>query len=170
MIPSARWPAILFGPKILGAAAAQARRAQEETHRAFAALYTARREIERVHEGLQRKRPGLARVVENAAGVVNHQVELALGREWFPEPPDESDEPLDWSAAELRELPSGEAVELLAEEIFTLAMALAAASEDVPRRWKPALRQCFGSLALVVARMEEATLAWSPDTAARGTA
>jgi hypothetical protein len=160
MIPSARWPAILFGPKILGAAAAQARRAQKETHNAFAALYTARREIERVHEGLQRQRPGLARTVQTAAGVVNHQVELALGQEWFPEPPEKNAEPLDWNAAELLELPSGEAIELLAEEIFTLAMALAAASEDVPRHWKPALRHCFGSLSLVVARLEEAALAW----------
>jgi hypothetical protein len=159
MIPSARWPAILFGPKILGAAAAQARRAQEETHNAFAALYTARREVALVHEGLQRQRPGLARAVKNASDMVHHQVELALGQEWFPERPDESAEPLGWSAAELLELPSGEAVELLAEEIFTLAMALAAASEDVPRDWKPALRQCLGSLSLVVARLGEAALA-----------
>jgi hypothetical protein len=95
--------------------------------------------------------------------VIRQQVEMATGTEWLPEYPDARNGlwgtggtwEVDLIPEDLRSLPGLEAAEALGEELHSIALLLANASDCVSRSWACNLSRCVGSLFLVVAQLQE---------------
>jgi len=148
------WTSFLAKPGISEAIEAQSRQARAEVHYAYQTLDLLATEAAILGHGLRAERDYvLATPVALVATVIRQQVEMATGTEWFPGATGGGGG--DLTTEDLRSLPAPEAAEALGEELQTLALLLANASDCVPRSWTRKLSRCVGSLFLVVAQLQE---------------
>ncbi len=161
MIASIDWRSLLAKPGICKAAEALGRQARSEIHDAYRALVFLGTEAAILGHGLRVEgNLALATPVALVATVIRQQVDMATGTEWLPEYPDACNGLWatgegDLSREDLRSLPGLEAAEALGEELHSIALLLANASDCVPRSWTRNLFHCVGSLFLVVAQLQE---------------
>ncbi len=161
MTASIDWRSLLAKPGICEAAEALGRQARSEIHDAYRALVLLGTEAAILGHGLRVEGDlALATPVALVATVIRQQVEMATGTEWLPEYPDDRNGLWvtwegDLSREDLRSLPGLEAAEALGEELYSIALLLANASDCVPSRWGRSLCRCIGSLFLVVAQLRE---------------
>jgi len=148
--------ALLVSPEIRATVEAQVHRARQEIYEAYGHLDTLSRESATLGQRLHREGCfGLAAPVTLATAVARQQVELALGTERYPGRGGVSGD----GGAALGFLPTVEAADLLAQELHTLALVLAGASDAAPAAWSPPLWRCAGILQQVAAQLQEAVLA-----------
>ena len=155
MVASIDWRSILAKPGIGAAIQAQAREARSEIHYAYHALDLLGTEATLL--GHQLRAEGnltVATPVALVATVLRQQVTMATGTEWLPEHPGGACEG-DPGLEDLSSLPALEAAEALREELQTLALLLANASDCAPASWGPSLSRCVGSIFLVAAQLQE---------------
>jgi hypothetical protein len=164
MIASVDWPSILAKTGIREAVEAQGRQARGEIHYAYRALDFLGTEAAILGHSLRAEgNLALATPIALVATVIRQQVEMATGTEWFPECPGGTGGSNgtwgigegDLSLEDLRSLPGLEAAEALVEELQSLALLLANASDCVPQPWTCNLSRCVGSLFLVLAQLQE---------------
>ena len=151
------WASFLAKPGISEAIEAQSRQARAEVHHAYQTLDLLGTEAAILGHGLRAEGDYvLATPVALVATVIRQQVEMATGTEWFPGPTGGGGGALDPGLEDLRGLSSLEAAEALGEEVHSLAVLMAAASDCVPRQWGRSLYRCLGSLFSVVAHLQDA--------------
>jgi hypothetical protein len=162
MLVERQWPAFIMAgliqPEARAAVDARGRQAREEIHYAFRALDLLGAEAAILGHGLRAEgNLALATPVALVATVLRQQVEMASGTEWFPGYSGASSDSWeeDLSLEDLRSLPGLEAAAALGEELQTLALFLANASNCVPGPWTCKLLRCVGSLFLVLAQLRE---------------
>jgi hypothetical protein len=153
------WASFLAKPGISEAIEAQSRQARAEVHYAYQTLDLLGTEAAILGHGLRAEREYvLATPVALVATVIRQQVEMATGTEWFPGATGGGGGggAPDLGLEDLNGLPSLEAAEALGEEVHSLAVLMAAASDCVPRQWGRSLCRCLGSLFSVVAHLQDA--------------
>ena len=155
MLVERQWPAFMARPEIRAAVAAQGRTARREIHDAYASLEAVSRGATALGQRLHREGClALAAPVALAATVARQQITMARGTEGYPGLGGFSDDP----SAAWGTLPAEEASALLVEDLDTIALALAGATDGVPVAWGPGLRRCAGVLLQVAAQLQEAVV------------